>query len=128
MFKPKSLYDSYHLARIQEAAKAVINKRYTSILPTPKQHVANTYANKNTTYGTKPQTHLALLEIPYNKSPAPVNPQPKRQLSQKVYEEKRYKNLCFYCDQKYIQGHKCSGQLFALEVLADEEVSEELEE
>ncbi|GKB92246.1 putative mitochondrial protein [Tanacetum coccineum] len=25
-------------------------------------------------------------------------------------EEKRAKNLCFYCDQRYVPGHKCTGQ------------------
>ncbi|GKE24225.1 hypothetical protein Tco_1435737 [Tanacetum coccineum] len=29
------------------------------------------------------------------------------------------KNLCFYCNQKYVLGHKCNGQMFSLEVLVD---------
>ena len=49
-------------------------------------------------------------------------------MTQKEYEEKRSKNLCFYCDQKYTPGHKCSGQLFSLEVLGDEEGSESVGE
>ncbi|GJZ82065.1 reverse transcriptase, partial [Tanacetum coccineum] len=66
MFKPKSLYDAYHLARMQEASKASFAKR-------------------------------------------------------KEYEEKRATNLCFYCDQKYTPGHKCTGQVFSIELLTEEE-------
>nr|GEV14308.1 retrovirus-related Pol polyprotein from transposon 297 family [Tanacetum cinerariifolium] len=48
----------------------------------------------------------------------------RKQLSQKEYEEKRSKNLCFYCDKKYVPGHKCEGQLFTLVVLSDQEEQE----
>nr|GEX53632.1 Ty3/gypsy retrotransposon protein [Tanacetum cinerariifolium] len=44
-----------------------------------------------------------------------------KQLTQKELEEKRAKGLCFYCDQKYVPGHKCPGQLYSLEVSVDEE-------
>nr|GEZ08286.1 hypothetical protein [Tanacetum cinerariifolium] len=46
-------------------------------------------------------------------------PYPKRQLTQKEFQDRRAKNLCFYCDQKYIPGHSCRGQVFNLEVVAD---------
>nr|GEZ74814.1 hypothetical protein [Tanacetum cinerariifolium] len=39
----------------------------------------------------------------------------------KEYKEKRANNLCFYCDQKYTPGHKCSSQMYSLEVLAIED-------
>nr|GEZ52366.1 putative mitochondrial protein [Tanacetum cinerariifolium] len=45
-----------------------------------------------------------------------------RRLSQKEYAEKRAQNLCFYCDQKYVPGHKCSCQLYSLIVLPEEEM------
>ncbi|XP_071738959.1 uncharacterized protein [Rutidosis leptorrhynchoides] len=45
----------------------------------------------------------------------------RRQLTQKEIEEKRAKHLCFYCDEKYVPGHKCSGQLYSLEVLGASE-------
>ncbi|GJR97539.1 putative mitochondrial protein [Tanacetum coccineum] len=41
-------------------------------------------------------------------------------LTQKEIREKRANRLCFYCDQKYIHGHKCSGQMFVLKVSLDE--------
>ncbi|GJV14755.1 reverse transcriptase [Tanacetum coccineum] len=43
----------------------------------------------------------------------------RRRLTQKELEEKRAKNQCFYCDQKYTPGHKCIGQVYLLEVIAD---------
>ena len=59
----------------------------------------------------------------------PNNVQPRKQLTQKEYQEKRAKNLCFYCDKKFVPGHKCEGQLFSLIVLADnEELEEEFED
>ncbi|GKC75618.1 reverse transcriptase [Tanacetum coccineum] len=46
-------------------------------------------------------------------------------LSKKEMEEKRARQLCFYCDQKYAPGHKCSGQLFSLEVVGEGMVMKE---
>nr|GEZ34841.1 hypothetical protein [Tanacetum cinerariifolium] len=73
-------------------------------------------------------TTKSLMALPnttksYNVRPN-TNP-PRKQLSQKEYEEKRSKNLCFYCDNEYVPGHKCKGQLFTLVVLADQEEQEE---
>ncbi|GJS84166.1 hypothetical protein Tco_0750707 [Tanacetum coccineum] len=48
-----------------------------------------------------------------------------KQLTQKEYKDKRSKNLCFYCDQKYVLGHKCSGQMYSLIVLVDNKEEEE---
>ncbi|GJS94074.1 reverse transcriptase [Tanacetum coccineum] len=42
---------------------------------------------------------------------------PFKRLTQQELEEKRAKHLRFYCDQKYMPGHKCSGQVFSLEVI-----------
>ena len=53
---------------------------------------------------------------------------PRKQLTQKELEEKRAKNLCFYCDQKYSLGHKCPSQKFSLEVVVDKDEPEEKEE
>ncbi|GJW00940.1 putative mitochondrial protein [Tanacetum coccineum] len=53
----------------------------------------------------------------------------KKQLTQKELDEKGAKNQCFYSDQKYVTGHKCSGRLFSLEIVEEGEgVKEELGE
>nr|GEY11181.1 hypothetical protein [Tanacetum cinerariifolium] len=75
-----------------------------------------------------PTTQLALPSTPFNKTATIVNTPQKRRLSQKEYEEKRSKNLCFYCDQKYVPCHTCSGLLFSIEFLADDEVQKSMEE
>ncbi|GKD17539.1 putative mitochondrial protein [Tanacetum coccineum] len=51
----------------------------------------------------------------------PLNTPIRKQLTQKEYQEKIAQNLCFYFDQKYTLGHKCSGKLYSLVVLADED-------
>nr|GEV66529.1 reverse transcriptase [Tanacetum cinerariifolium] len=77
-----------------------------------------------------------LLSLPNNHNNN-VNPKPNttvggnnRRLTQKEYADKRAQNLCFYCDQKYVPGHKCSGQLYSLVVLPEElcEISKEDED
>ncbi|GKC80679.1 hypothetical protein Tco_1131453 [Tanacetum coccineum] len=42
-----------------------------------------------------------------------------KKLTQQELEDKRAKHLCFYCGQKYTPGHKCSGQLYSLEVIRE---------
>nr|GEX01391.1 retrovirus-related Pol polyprotein from transposon 297 family [Tanacetum cinerariifolium] len=46
-------------------------------------------------------------------------------MTQKEIADKRAKNLCFYCDEKFVPGHKCSGQLFLLQICADKNALEE---
>nr|GEX13669.1 hypothetical protein [Tanacetum cinerariifolium] len=69
MFKPKSLYDAYQLARMQETVKTINTKRYTPILPTPKHSGSSAIVNRSTTPNVKPPiTQLALPSTPFNKS------------------------------------------------------------
>ncbi|GKE25979.1 hypothetical protein Tco_1441363 [Tanacetum coccineum] len=51
-----------------------------------------------------------------------------RRLTKKELEEKRAKNQCFYCDQKYTPGHTCIGQLYLLEVIEDNDELDSKEE
>ncbi|GJW07532.1 gypsy/ty3 retroelement polyprotein [Tanacetum coccineum] len=77
---------------------------------------------RNTTYLAKPiTTALALPNTQtITKYPATTTNPPKKWLTQKEIGDKRAKGLCFYCDQKYMSGHKCSGQMFVLEVILDD--------
>nr|GFA57768.1 hypothetical protein [Tanacetum cinerariifolium] len=66
-------------------------------------------------------TTVKQLPIPNNLLAAKSSfntPYPKRQLTQKEFQERRARNLCFYCDKKYTPGHSCRGQVFNLEVVA----------
>ncbi|GJR27641.1 hypothetical protein Tco_1103873 [Tanacetum coccineum] len=89
MFRPKSLYNAYQLARIQETVKAINKKRYTLILSTPNHPVNTAYINRSITYHAKsPTTQLALPSTPYTKPVNVVNTLQRKQLSQKEYEKK----------------------------------------
>nr|GEU35335.1 hypothetical protein [Tanacetum cinerariifolium] len=63
------------------------------------------------------------MSKPNTSASAPI----RKHMTQKEYQEKRAQNLCFYCDQKYTPGHKCSGKLFSIVLLADEELKSEEE-
>ncbi|PKI53799.1 hypothetical protein CRG98_025805 [Punica granatum] len=82
-------------------------------------------------------TGNGLLLLPIHTSQRntpPLHNHPHRTLTQKEMDEKRAKNLCLWCEEKFVPGHKCSRrQAFLIEVEAveeDQEVSteEELEE
>ncbi|GJT91008.1 putative mitochondrial protein [Tanacetum coccineum] len=94
MFRPKTLAEVYNLSKIQDAALK-LNKQSVVVKQTPAP---------NTTLAAK-----SSFNTPY----------PKRQLTQKEFQERRAKNLCFYCDEKYTPGNSCRGQVFNLEVVAD---------
>ncbi|GJZ40777.1 putative mitochondrial protein [Tanacetum coccineum] len=96
MFKPTSLIDVFNLSKLQEVLSNGISN--------------NVHRNGGF--------------VPRNVNNAMPN-RPFKKLTQQELEEKRAKHLCFFCDQKYTPGHKCSGQMYSLEVVASEEMFEE---
>ncbi|KAG2667995.1 hypothetical protein I3760_15G139500 [Carya illinoinensis] len=80
-----------------------------------------------------PNPVLRLL-APQNLRPNPPfqrrNPYPIKRISPNQMQERRDKGLCYFCDEKYHQGHKCSRpKLYLLEGMQFEgEEEEELEE
>lgn len=56
-----------------------------------------------------------------NKFPATNNF--RKQMSQRDFDDRRAKNLCFFCDQAYSSTHreKCTSRMYALEVIPSEE-------
>lgn len=51
--------------------------------------------------------------IPYQ-----VGSSNRKQLSQAEYQDRRAKNLCFFCDAQYKPGHNCKrGQAFIIEAV-----------
>ncbi|GJV97359.1 hypothetical protein Tco_1548936 [Tanacetum coccineum] len=94
VFKPQTLSVAYSLSKLQFETNEMSKKKYKlQILPTLR-----------------------------NKTATPVG-QMRRRLSQKEMEEKRAKNLCLYYDQRYVPCHKCTGQVYLLEVFVDEDES-----
>ncbi|GJX75665.1 reverse transcriptase [Tanacetum coccineum] len=120
MLRPKTLSDAYCLTTLQEATLEAIKKKSR---PFMNQNQGR-FGASNASGSNNKQSLLPMPTTNTNWKPKP-NTQPSKQLSQKEYEEKRSKNVCFYCDQKYVSGHKCSGQLYSLIVLADTDEEEE---
>ncbi|GKG12759.1 hypothetical protein Tco_0346996 [Tanacetum coccineum] len=124
MFKPETLSDAYCLTRLQEATLEAVKKKNKAFVSQPTSRFGVSSVNGS----NSKQSLLPTPDITNTWKPKPNTPSSRnfrKQLAQKEYEEKRSKNLCFYCDQKYVLGHKCSGQLYLLEVLPDPEVEEE---
>ncbi|GKC46893.1 gypsy/ty3 retroelement polyprotein [Tanacetum coccineum] len=112
MFKPNTLTDVYCLAKIQEATLHVLKTKQTPLLTTPKAPYTNSYANRSMRYPPKTSTTtFAIPAPPSTELTKSAYVQPRKQLTQKEIADKRAKNLCFYCDEKFVPGHKCSGQL-----------------
>ncbi|GJW36708.1 retrotransposable element Tf2 [Tanacetum coccineum] len=121
MFKPQNLADAYCLTNLQEATLNDVKKKNKMQFRASSSKFGNN--GGNTGASTKPL--LALPNTTRNWSSRPNTNPPRKQLSQKEYKKKRSKNLCFYCDKKYVPSHKCEGQLFTLVVLAEQEDQEE---
>ncbi|GJW99635.1 reverse transcriptase [Tanacetum coccineum] len=99
MFKPQTLSVAYSLSKLQiETNEATKKKNKAPLFPTPK-------FNSYTSGGSQISVH------------------------------KPYKLCCNKCElenmvlhHKYVPGHKCTGQVYLLEVFLDEEESQEEEE
>ncbi|GKA05952.1 transposable element [Tanacetum coccineum] len=116
MFKPATLADAYSLTNLQESILEAVKKKNKRV----QTSNVNKFGNGGYYGYNNKQPVLYLPNSTSTYKPKPNTPI-KRQLTQKEYEEKRAKNLCFYYDKKYVPGRKYEGQLFSLMVLADEE-------
>ncbi|GJT91568.1 gypsy/ty3 retroelement polyprotein [Tanacetum coccineum] len=120
MFSPKTLAHAYSLTNYQEATLEVVKKKNKTAM--------TSYGSKfSGGIGQSSSSKPSLLGLPASNSSWKPKPNTslttpvRKQLTQKEYQEKRAQNLCFYCDQKYTPGHKCSGQLYLLMVVPKEE-------
>jgi len=50
---------------------------------------------------------------------------PTRPLTARELDDRRAKSLCFYCDEKYTPGHKCTAQVYTIELENPEEETKE---
>ena len=125
MFKPITLSDLFTMARMQEASLAATKPRYISSHSNARpSHNGSVF--KEGSMLPKP-INKPLLALPATK-PSVINKPINRRLTQQEYADKRAKNLCFYCDQKYTPGHKCEGQLFTLMVVPEVDETDEFME
>ncbi|GJT38803.1 hypothetical protein Tco_0938668 [Tanacetum coccineum] len=98
---------------VSEATLEVIKKKNK---PLGSHHVGRFGMSSDSGSSNKPP----LLPFPYANNISNPNPTTalktpvRKQLTQKEYEEKRAKNMGFYCDKKFVPGHKCEGKLSKL--------------
>nr|GEU34054.1 hypothetical protein [Tanacetum cinerariifolium] len=118
--QPTKLTDVYSLAKMQEATLVVSKNKYSPILSTPKTTTVIPYVAKSGGYKPKINT----LALPSTTQTMRTN-RPRKPLIRQEMEEKMAKHMCFHCDQRYSPGHKCSGQMYYLEIFACDELIED---
>ncbi|GKC71967.1 reverse transcriptase, partial [Tanacetum coccineum] len=104
---------------------SILFSSYASTVPSPLQTSRSSLKiisqhSQRTTRGSP-----TILDLHYT-SPSAILPA--RNGNVHGYLGKRAKHLCFYCDQRYktSPGHKCSGHMYCLEVIAcNEEIEDE---
>ncbi|GJV70513.1 putative tetratricopeptide-like helical domain superfamily protein [Tanacetum coccineum] len=103
MFKPKTLSDAYCPTNPQEATLEAVKKKNKHLM----NHNVNRFGYGSSLGGVNKQPLLALPSTNKNWKTNPntsLKTPVRKQLTQKKYEEKRGKNLCFYCDKKFVHG------------------------
>ena len=97
MLNPKNLNEAFGLAKIQEEYLLSSKK---------SQNVFSSESYKPSILGPRPDVKLdSKFKLPLQR------------LSPAQMEERRKKDLCFNCDEKFQPGHHCkSAKLFLLEV------------
>ncbi|GJZ17220.1 putative mitochondrial protein [Tanacetum coccineum] len=109
MFKPQTLSVAYSLSKLQVKTNEATKKRNKApLFTTPK--FSNYSGRGNQITSPKPLALPAPNVNWRNKTTTPQIAPIRRRLSQKEMEEKKAKNLCFYCDQRYVPSYKCTGQ------------------
>lgn len=134
VLKPTSLQEAYTLARVQDAlwnkkgSWERSNKIHVNEGGRMQRSMARTVVNANLNHNEAGKGILALPGTNSDKAPTKMN----RKLSGREIDEKRQKGLCFWCDEKFVPGHRCyKRQLYMLTIEGDAnedlEVNEEWE-
>ena len=134
MFKPNTLHDAYCLAKLQEAILASMARRTRPILGRspvtrslePRGNVTPTWGSSSYKTGTHARPSRGTTASSTGSTPFRHRPAGRR-MSSREFEEKRAKNQCFYCDEKYSPGHKCAAQVYGLEVIGEDSPQEDEE-
>ncbi|KAF2301133.1 hypothetical protein GH714_020363 [Hevea brasiliensis] len=110
MFKPQTLVEAYALAKLQEITVAAIqHKSISTARSTYSAGISYNTSNTTTVKPTAVKELPGLLHTPnIPKLPINTTTNPKQPvLTSKELNEKRTKGLCFWCDEKFVPGHKC---------------------
>lgn len=116
--KPIFVLDAYNLVKLHEEALLadyslpIYNDNpITNHSPIRNQYQPQTFASTQ----HKANNHQTIIKQPAITS---LNPKPGRKIfNNEDYEERRMKNLCFWCDEEYSHNHKCEKKnLYNLQV------------
>lgn len=105
MFRPKTLYDAYSLARLQEmtnSALAIGSKSSPAVQSRYNSSFARIPPPASTT------SLPLLLTLPSVGASPKVNPRPTKTLTSKEIDAKRARGECFWFSEKFVLGHRCS--------------------
>ena len=147
MFKPATLHDAYCLAKLQEATLASMARK-RPILDTPSRswgqssRSQGSWGNSSRSQGLQSSSNGGGMGFrrSSNTTPSPSHysstssqgsssrfKKPTRPLTARELDDRRAKSLCFYCDEKYTPGHKCTAQVYTIELGNHEEEAKEAE-
>jgi hypothetical protein len=131
MFEPKTLKQAYTFAHLQD--NTLTHRRYSSN-PNKQTYQPTTYAHQSKPY-TPPNYNKSLLGSSNNTSkpfsngllstPPPYNTNQvsriTRPIKKKDLDKRRAKGLCFWCDEKFVPGHRCQNKrLYSLCVIEED--------
>lgn len=119
MFAPRTIAQAMGLARLQEETIEALVKK-NKISQTSSKFSPH-FGSSNPHFGTSAKVETITKK--------PDMGTGVKKITQKEFEEKRSKGLCFGCDEKYYRGHVCKRkQLFMMEVEEDDETFEEAQQ
>ncbi|XP_026428893.1 uncharacterized protein LOC113324818 [Papaver somniferum] len=135
MFKPDTTSEAFFLARMQQTSLQHMPKPLKSFskpfappplsIPQPSSSITPFYPPSTAfgkSSGSSSQPIVTHPTTPTKTSPDKAVP-PIRHLTYVQMQQRKYKGLCYNCDEFYRQGHKCkTQQLFML--ITDEDIEE----
>ncbi|XP_061341736.1 uncharacterized protein LOC133288055 [Gastrolobium bilobum] len=109
--RPQDFHEAYALARV-----------YEDHIHDEKPQKPWYSANRVSTTIPSPSHPINPIIQTHSDTAKPLPALPIRRLSQAERQERREKNLCYNCDEKFVMGHKCKGRatLLYLEGLDDD--------
>jgi hypothetical protein len=128
MFEPTTLKHAYNLSRLQANTLS-----YKKLSPLPKRYTPpfNTTQSQiqlptNTQNPTTMQNTIKPSPAPWHNNPSNTthrnNVKPTKSIKNQDFEERRLKGLCFWCDDKFVPGHRCRNKrLYSLSVTEEED-------
>lgn len=117
-FKPVNVTEAIRYARLQEEALLVNTQKFVKSSTYQPYSVTTSSVGNHINAGKPPLLPTPQIK-PLQSLSATEKPKPFKFIPAEIRAEKMAKGLCYYCDQKYERGHRCSfkeKQLFTVEI------------